>query len=500
MNSMQHKVSTRKSTVDPVQVQRNLLIGSGFLGTVLVAAFTIKTGQLVFMLGFVILPFALMLMNKPSLALVLALILDATGIPLPGVSGGTLGLAAKLLLIGTAILGIMMGQRGWKGAPLSEKRPLLCLSAIILLLMVVRGSGLRMLGSETWGGMMYIIFLVGILFYFLVNGLELSRKQIRMIVWGSLIAGLVGTLIGRLGWLGSHEMQNEVGAGRLRWLIPVASALFPLVFVLRFKRMWWVVSALLLLFCLTLIGLTGFRSRLVGMMAVAVGCSFFLARNKIRYMFLLAVVGLCCWGGVVAVSPKLPTGLQRAVSFVPGVNIDRRVANDAENSIEWRVEIWKYCIGQAKEYIWIGRGSAFNIYETTGDLGVNDVAQFSPWFAFQTRSYHSGPLTLLIDYGLPGLVVGIWLAVVVSRRLWRTALRLSEMSSFESRYAVFLCVSLLWSWFSYFFVYGDIRKLASMVASTAVAVVIAESVFAEREKEHELVAVDENSVTHYHDT
>jgi hypothetical protein len=226
------------------------------------------------------------------------------------------------------------------------------------------------------------------------------------------------------------------------------------------------------------------------MVAVAVGCGFFLLRNRIRYIFALVAVGLCCWGGVVAVSSKLPAGLQRAVSFVPGTHIDESVAINAENSIEWRLEIWHYCIRQAKDYLLIGRGSAFDIYDTVSDLGVNDVAQFSPWFAFQTRSYHSGPLTLLIDYGVPGLVVGIWLAVVIFRRLWRTADRLSELSTFESRYAVFLCVSLLWSWFGYFFVYGDIRMLAGMIANTAATMVIALSVLSARDAEKKDIEED----------
>jgi O-antigen ligase len=345
-----------------------------------------------------------------------------------------------------------------------------------LLLMAVRGSGIRALGSETWGGMMYVVLLIGIFFFLTISGLRITKKQIRWAIWGSLVAGLFGAFMQYRGW----NVVDDFGSSRsvrLMWLIPLASALFPLAFALKFKQMPWI-SGLLLLLCLSLMGLSGFRSRLVALVMVAAGYGFFKARSKVKYVVVMGVIGAVAWGGVIVMSPHLPLGLQRAISFVPGAQIDARTAHDASGSIDWRVEIWGYCLSQAKEFLVIGRGSAFNVWETAENLGVSDIQTYSPWFAFQTRSYHSGPLTLLIDYGIPGLLTALWLTGLLIKRFWGLAARLARMDTFESRYALFLGVSVLWQWVAFYLVYGSITNFAKMIAMTATAAVIAWSVLA----------------------
>lgn len=460
---------------DPVRVQRGLVTFLLFVLTIVAATFALRSGSPMLMAGLVALPFAFMLMSRPQDAFVLALLLDATLLPIPGVSYTTLGMIAKILLIGVFVLGLIMRRLPWQGEPQAEKKPLLCFAGIILMLMAVRGSGLRMLGSATWGGMMYIVLLISILFFLTVNGLRISKKQIHWVVWGSLLAGLVGAILQHRGW-GSVEEAGGVTASRLMWLSPVVGALFPLAFALKFKRMPWI-SFLLLLCCLALMGLTGFRSRLVGLVMVASGYGFFKARSKVHYIVVLGVFGLLSWGAIIVLSSHLPLGLQRAISFVPGTHIDVRTAGDAAHSISWRLEIWGYCLGQAKQFWLIGRGSAFNVWETAGNLGVGDIQTGSPWFAFQTRSYHSGPLSLLIDYGVPGLLVAFWLTGLVFKRMWRLATRLARLDTFESRYALFLCVSILWQWVAFYLVFGAMTGFAKLIVSTAATLVISGSVF-----------------------
>jgi hypothetical protein len=477
-----------KSGADEAKIIRGLV--TVFLCFVAVAGafLTMRSGNIFLIAAFLALPFVILLMHSPQTALALALILDASGIPLPGVSGGASpGLPLKILLIAVMGIGVMMHRKPWQGQKLPETKPLLCFTAVMILLMMVRGTGLRALGSSMWGGMIYIILLCNIGFYFAVNGLRISRKQIRWIVWGSLLAGVIGAALRLRGFEAVAE-EGGVGASRLMWLSPIAGALFPLVFALKFRRTPWI-SGLLLLICLGLIGLTGFRSRLVGLVMVTAGYGFFKAKDKVQYALLLGGLGLAGWIGIVLISSHLPLGLQRAVSFVPGAHIDYRTAQDAAGSIEWRVEIWKYCLDRAKEYLLIGRGSAFNIWETAENVGVWDIQTFSPWFAFQTRSYHSGPLSLLVDYGLPGLLIALWLTVLVIKHVWGLARRLAGFDTFESRYALFLCVGLLWRWVAFYLVYGDMSGFANMVSSAAVAMVIAGSVFAVEHEKNERVAL-----------
>jgi hypothetical protein len=169
-------------------------------------------------------------------------------------------------------------------------------------------------------------------------------------------------------------------------------------------------------------------------------------------------------------------GVQRAISFVPGVNIEYSAAENAKGSIEWRVEIWKYCLDQAPKYLLIGRGSTFDVMETAAGLGVNDVRNYSPFFAFQTRSYHSGPLAMLIDYGIPGLLVGSWLAVVLFVRFWKYAGMLGRYDTLESRFALYYCAFMLWQIVAFYLVYGSMVKFSNtIIAMSSFALVLVKS-------------------------
>jgi hypothetical protein len=459
---------------DEVRINRGLVTFILFVLTIVAAVYTIRTGNRVLMIGLVAVPFVIMMMGRPRETFVLVLVLGATRIPVPGMSYTTLGLLPQVLLIGIFAIGFVMGRRPWGGEKLAERRPFFCLMVVTAVLMSAHGSGIRMLGSSTWGGMIYVLLFAGIAFYLAVNGLRLQGKQIRWIVWGSLLAGFIGAALKAKGF-GAIEDDGGVGSTRLTWLLPVASVLFPLAFALKFKRYPWI-SALLLLICLGLIGLTGYRSRLIAFIMIAGAYGFFKARSKIKYVAFMGLMAVSIWVGVIAISPVLPLGLQRAVSFVPGAHVDYRTAQDAAGSIDWRLDIWTYCLEQSKQYLLIGRGSTFDVRETLTELGVNDIRLFSPWFAYQTRSYHSGPLTLLIDYGIPGLLAALWLTGIVLKRLWKAAQRVAAINTFEARYALFLCATMIWQWVAFYLVFGAMAGFANLIVSTAAAMVAAGSV------------------------
>ena len=144
-------------------------------------------------------------------------------------------------------------------------------------------------------------------------------------------------------------------------------------------------------------------------------------------------------------------------------------------SVEWRVEICKYC-WEFPEYLWIGRGSTFNVFDTVDPLTHSDIMLYTPWFAFQTHAYHSGPLTLLIDYGLPGFLIGTWLLLAIGVTAWKIAAKMVRYRSLESRYCLALCSWLLWQVISFFLVYGQMPKFGRILVAGAVVTVLARSV------------------------
>ena len=110
---------------------------------------------------------------------------------------------------------------------------------------------------------------------------------------------------------------------------------------------------------LATIGLTGFRSRMVELIMVTVLFGFIGSRARIQYSMKCFIAGALLWISAILVSPYVPAGLQRAVSFLPGTKIAEFAGKDALESVEWRVEIWKYCWERFPDYFWIGRGSTF---------------------------------------------------------------------------------------------------------------------------------------------
>lgn len=476
-------VENRKSgSVDAVQLGRSLGIGFAFIAAVVSAGYALASGKTVFMLGIVALPFLFMLMSRPDGAFVIAFILSATGMAIPGVSYTTLGLPMQVIVIASSLL-LFVFYHGSSNNDrrMPESKPLKWLVAIIFILMIVRGTGLRMFGSSTWGGMAYVVMLLNIFFFFAVQNVRLSKKQIYFLLWGMLLAGLIGSQFDRIGWESSTRAASETVRTRISWLLAAVYAAFPLVFVLRLSK--WI-KLLLWLGLIFLVGLTGFRSRLVELLMITVAFGFFTSRKRLYYVFRCITLGIVFWGGILLASPHMPLGLQRTVSFIPGVQVAEAAAENAKGSIEWRLEIWRYCLQQSDNYLFLGRGSAFDVKDTAAGLGLNDVATYSPWFAFQTRSYHSGPLSLLIDYGIPGFLVGTWLCVILFGRFWRYANRLGKNDTFESRFALYSCSYMLWQIVAFYLVYGSMVKFSNTIlAMSSFALVLSNSYFYRNEPE-----------------
>jgi hypothetical protein len=472
---MNHPItpSTALNRVDPIRIKWNLLVISLFIIAVAASFFAFKTGNILFMVGLVALPFILMLIGKPAFVFTSAIIMDALGYNFTGVNLTSTGMVSRLMLIVIFIISSLLSVQGWKRVKVPEDRPLKLFGAVIIGLMLYRGSGLRMLGSEIWGGMIYVNLLIGLIFFFVINGMKIDKKYFHWIIWGSFVVSIVGSLMTQMSGSSMRIEEGSILAERQSWLIPMAYALLPLSFVIKLRHNGYILNIIIFVVTLGIIALTGFRSRIVEFCFVAGLFWFFHTKRKGEFIIILTLLGLISYALLIGVSDSLPDVAQRAISFIPGIQVSDRVAADAAGSTEWRVEIWQYCLAQAKDYLWIGRGSAFGLHETIDAIGVNAGGRLTPWIAFLTRNYHSGPLALLIDYGLIGFISVFWLTVLVLKRMGSYISRLKNMrDSFESRYILYLCVHQIWYWISFYLVYGSMRKLSEIITGVAVLMVL----------------------------
>lgn len=460
MNKSNYKPSHQN--IDQARLSRLLVNTVLFIFTLLAATFAIKTGNRLYMIGIIAAPFAIILSSRLDLAYVGMLLLGSTMINLPGMAHVPVSWILLMLMVGVYFLNFFMQRSKTAiGKYVEGARQLKAFASIIIFLMVVRGAGIRVLGSAMWGGTPYIILLSSIAFYILAAPcIRIKKKQIKLVVWGGLILGSIGAY---LKYRGIGEGANELAIVKSRaiWLRPFVVGVLPVVFALISPRRW-ISPALLFLVCVVLIMMTGFRSQFVMLLALAFGYGFFKSKNRGGYVTKVVMLGLIMWVLLVLISPSLPPTMQRAVSFVPGTKIDFLVAADAEGSIEWRVEIWGYAWSELSRYWLIGRGVAFDVMAAVQDLGL-EAGVGGPFQAFHTHTYHSGPITLIIDFGIPGTLIYAAFMIVSIRSVWRIAVDVALKSTFEHQYLLFLCVYLLWLIFSFWAVFGDVGTLSTII-------------------------------------
>lgn len=479
--------SFRPKTVDPVAFSRQLMVSFLFIVTVVFSGFAVKSGNVVFMVGLVGLPFALILMSRSRLALILALIFNASQIPMPGFHAGSLGLLFQLILIVTYFAGVFVGGNKFENKKLPGYRMLVLYAIWLIVLMAVRGTGLRALGSTTWGGQKYIIQFVAIGMFFVCSNISIKAKHIRWIVWGGVIAGIIGSFVAfKTGSYLSVEGAGEVNNARKAYLSAFYFSFIPIVFAYKAKRIK-IINVGLLVLAVLLLSLTGFRNRLIIFAMLVYLYGYVKSKNKIWYTAGMIIAGLVAWGLVVFITPSLPLEMQRTFSFIPGVQVAQEVATSALNSTEWRIEQWKFALAHSHQYFIIGRGMTINVNYIVQSAGVNDLGSAGQWFMYQLHNYHSGPLALLIDLGIPGMLMFLVFSRYAFREMWRNAKLMVKFDTFESRFALFSCMYVFLRFVGFYLIYGDVSQIGELIVMYALANLFTKSVLDEEESRRVLL-------------
>jgi hypothetical protein len=304
------------------------------------------------------------------------------------------------------------------------------------------GVGLRSLGSESIGGKKYLFVLASIFAYFVLVSHSVPRKRVLAYMGIFYLSGLTSMLShlvfiagSKFYWLFSIiDSSSAVQQAAVDWDVQgnalmrsgapaaVASAIIGLMLaryglreVLNLGKPW---RLLLLLVCLGGGLLGGFRSFVVST-GLMVAILFLLeGLHRTKYLALAAVLGLLGFGVLATVSDRLPFEVQRSISFLP-VNVDARVRQDAQGSLNWRIEMWQALWGDFPKYALAGKGYAID--PTALQMaGFNEYLGYglsSEW-AILSGEYHNGPLSVLIPFGLWGGLAFGWFLLAGARRLW----------------------------------------------------------------------------------
>lgn len=293
-------------------------------------------------------------------------------------------------------------------------------------------TGLEFLGSETVGGRPYfnvaIAFLASLVISRVRLTVSLANLIPRILLWTVGLVGFMNLVAEFSPGTGDFLAQfyagidasfldsSDSGSGedaRRFWVLEIGKygVLFLCCYYvpLRLVTLRHPVILLFLFACFWLILSTGFRNILVWAVCIFFVSSFF--QSGFGGTFKIGLVGVISVTLLVLGHDtlyRLPFSVQRALSFVPGVNWDTNALDDAEGSIDWRIEIWKdvfFTDRYIRDRVF-GDGFGFTRHEYAYTQAIRGqrirTNADTRLMAAMTGDYHSGPLTTLKVAGYIG--------------------------------------------------------------------------------------------------
>jgi hypothetical protein len=317
--------------------------------------------------------------------------------------------------------------------------PLLFFLAVVLMTAKLRGGiGLNSLGNDTAGGRSYVFLIMGILGYFALTAQRIPPKRVKLYVGLFYLAGFsaaVGDLAPyvprQLYFLfaffpvSGYNMEFTPGVVdfNARYtgmsILGMSGFLFMLACygvrgIFLTGKLWRPV--LLGLFSIAIL-LGGFRSHII-----ICGATFLIQcymerihRTKIFPVFLLAgMIGVTL---LIPFASKLPFTFQRSLAFLP-LTLNHEARLNADESRDWRLQIWKDALPTVPQYLLLGRGYAISKH----DLDVANDQAFHYASNFEAvdiaGNYHSGPLSVIIYFGIWGVMALLWFWIASLRALY----------------------------------------------------------------------------------
>lgn len=320
------------------------------------------------------------------LAMVATVTTFSSALILPFVPGRPYVWEAAALLAWTGVIVLHMVRRSAPdlGTTLRAHRWIfigsLIYCAVLLVTMLVRGFGLRILGSGQAGGRLYLQQLLCAIFPLLFAMLQANEQtlvkllKIQWLLTGTyLIADFAFTLGGGLTSLlyfvelpvdaASFEFQSmRFGIRRFQSFALVSMGFFFLVLLYNHTRDFVGRKALWLLplsIAVLLVGmLSGHRVVLVSIGFVVIFCLYAQRFFTVRNQLIAILVLLPAFSLLYSFANRMPLAAQRAVAFLPGIPIDNAARADAVGTMTARRTMFRIGFEMIPQYLWIGRGFA----------------------------------------------------------------------------------------------------------------------------------------------
>ena len=306
------------------------------------------------------------------------------------------------------------------------------------------GAGLRSLGAGLYGGKKYFYIWFAILAYFALSAQRIPTPKAVFYTGMFLLSGVTAILSNLIylagpsawfffaffpvDWAMGQAMEDFGGSpfaakfGRLGGLAVAGLAAYPYMIMrygIRGIVDWskpWRFVVLLLIIAVSLLG--GFRSALVFFLLLFAVQFCMEGLLKSRLFPILAVTGVLAFVGMIPLVQKLPLSVQRSLSVLP-LPVSPVARADAQGSTEWRVQMWRLLTPEIYRYFWLGKG--VSISPTDQYLAQESVRRgLTRDYEMMILSgdYHSGPLSILIPFGIWGVLAFMAFVIAALRVLY----------------------------------------------------------------------------------
>ena len=251
-----------------------------------------------------------------------------------------------------------------------------------------------------------------------------------------------------IGYLGFRRMQS------LFYTCPkliFAILMFYSVRDVMGRKGWWLLPAI---GGLLIAGLgSGHRANLIHT-GIVLGLVFWVQRGFTTRNVCLIGFGLLLALALAYLStPILPAAAQRALSFLPGINVEAMVAADAAGTWHARKEVARIGIEMMPQYFWLGRG--FTRYADV--IAGSREALDSISFAVLQGHFLNGFIGLMVNTGVVG-TLGMMLFLASGARLALRILGRVRQTAFETtldRTATMICCLFLVDVVFFFLIEGN---------------------------------------------
>jgi hypothetical protein len=320
--------------------------------------------------------------------------------------------------------------------------PLLFLLAVVIGTAYANGGiHLGTLGGDSLGGRHYLYMIAGVMGFIAMTSIRIPESKVNFYT-GAFFLGAIPNVFGNLvavagSWLSfilyvfpvdvgtSYAAKDTIGLGeaavnRDYGLTAACNAvLFYMLARYGVKNLLQrgIIRKVffLTIFACSMMG--GYRSLLIWLLF---SCFFmFWFEGLFRSKFVIIPITVVAVS--LAMAPfanQLPASIQRTVSFLP-VNVDPDVRANAESSSEWRLNMWRILLPQIPQYFWLGKGFESNTKEFVTTVNLQQRGMISSAeTAMMSGDYHNGPLSVIIPFGIWGVIAWLWFLAAALRALY----------------------------------------------------------------------------------